>query len=169
MGIVQRIGEGLARRTTRRHGVKMALGGLFGTAAAWAVEGPFGSGALAERCVIRYESESCSPPRGWYCNDPSVGGDPSYCDGAKCAGDCQYYDYWYPQPRHTSCWCSAIQKSGGEHFYYKCCDCLCELDGETEACGCKGKVMVDWSRPDKPEPKPKPKPKRDRPRRRNRD
>jgi hypothetical protein len=118
--LVERVGEGLARRLNRRQTLKRAAVATFGAVAAWTVEGFRGNGALADHCGIVTEGDcTCTPPEGLYCN----GLDPSFCDGSDCSGGCA----WDESYRYAgACWCSAIcLYSGGEAGYYHCCDCNC--------------------------------------------
>ncbi len=119
MTLVERAGEGLARRFNRRTALKRAAVAAFGAVAAWTVEGFRGNGALADHCGISTDDCSCTPPEGLYCD----GFDPSFCAGAACSGGC-YYDESY---RYAgACWCSAIcQYEGGAVGHYQCCDCNC--------------------------------------------
>jgi hypothetical protein len=118
--LVERVGEGLARQFNRRQMVKRAAVAVFGTVAAWTVEGIRGNSALAQHCTVVTEGDcTCTPPQGLYCN----GLDPSFCAGSACSGGC----YWDETYRYAgACWCSAIcQYGGGELGYYQCCDCNC--------------------------------------------
>lgn len=124
MTMVERVGEGLARRTSRRRTLKRASMAVFGAVAAWTTQGFKGDGALAYHCGYVTEGDcTCNPPYGLYCNRM----DNSYCTGAACSGGC-YYDESY---RYVgACWCSAIcQYTGQDGYplvgYYQCCDCNC--------------------------------------------
>ncbi len=125
MTMVERVGEGLARRTNRRRAVKRTAMAVFGAVAAWTTQGFRGSGALAYHCGYVTEGDcTCNPPYGLYCKRM----DRSYCDGAACSGGC-YYDESY---RYVgACWCSAICQYPTEYEgsyvtgYYQCCDCNC--------------------------------------------
>ena len=139
MGLVVRLGEGLARQTSRRESLRRAVSAAFGVATAWAAQGPFGSGALAAtRALVPADDGSCNPPNG----DCSAIG-PSYCNGAACAGGCTvdltFYDV-------GGCWCSATSGSRSKKHYYKCCDCLCPLGGDTVQCGCRRRMRVREAR-----------------------
>ena len=120
MTLVERVGEGLARRLNRRQTLKRAAVAAFGAVAAWTVEGFRGNGALADHCGIVTEGDcTCTPPEGLYCN----GLDPSFCEASACSGGCTYDEsYRYA----GACWCSAIcQYEGGALGHYQCCDCNC--------------------------------------------
>ena len=150
MTLVERVGEGLARRTNRRTTLKRAAAAVFGAVAAWSVEGFRGNGALAQQCEYVTEGDcSCNPPYGVYCNHL----DPSFCAGSGCSGGC-YYDESY---RYAgACWCSATcDYGGGEMGYYVCCDCNCY----GQQCACREFIATAA-----PEPAPEPEPGPDRPR-----
>lgn len=119
MTLVERVGEGLARRLNRRQTLQRAAVAAFGAVAAWTVEGFRGNGALADHCGVTTDDCACRPPQGLYCD----GLDPSFCAGAACSGGC-YYDESY---RYAgACWCSAICRyDGGAAGHYQCCDCNC--------------------------------------------
>jgi hypothetical protein len=139
MTFVERIGERLARRTTRREAVVRGGAALFGLAAAWATQGPFGSGALAAACARRSPYPDCNPPYGLYCNALN----PNYCDGARCSGGCTLDPQYYPDYPQTGCWCTAARGGRKRRYYYVCCDCQCpSADGATQGCGCRKRVWV---------------------------
>ena len=120
MTLVERVGEGLARRLNRRQTLKRAAVAVFGSVAAWTVEGFRGNSGLAQQCGFVTEGTcTCTPPEGLYCS----GMDPSFCAGSACSGGCAYDEtYRYA----GACWCSATcQYDGGESGYYHCCDCNC--------------------------------------------
>lgn len=133
MTLVERVGEGLARRLNRRQTLKQAAVAVFGAVAAWTVEGFRGDGALADHCGVVTDNCSCSPPQGLYCD----GLDPSFCAGAACSGGC-YYDESY---RYAgACWCSAMcGYDGGVVGHYQCCDCDCY----GQLCACREFVAAE--------------------------
>ena len=155
MTIVGRVGEGLARRTNRRETVTRTAATIFGLAAAWAAQGPFGSAALAGACAERSGYPYCQPPGEAYCTNPDWGGRASYCDGARCSGPCTLDTAYYPREVQAGCWCTQIRRKGQHRFYYKCCDCRCPgfqnpaatnpnypYPVEAEECGCRKRITV---------------------------
>lgn len=124
MTVVERVGEGLARRTNRRRAVKRTAAAVFGAVAAWTAQGFRGSGALATHCGYVTEGDcTCNPPGGFYCNRL----EPAFCTGSACTGGCSYDESY----RYVGgCWCSAICQYQSEYGtpltgYYQCCDCDC--------------------------------------------
>ena len=113
MTLVERVGEGLARRLNRRQTLKRAAVAVFGSVAAWTVEGFRGNSALADHCGIVTEGDcTCNPPEGLYCN----GLDPSFCAASQCAGG---GDYAASYRDAGGGWCRALcADSGGEFGYY---------------------------------------------------
>ena len=141
MTLVERVGEGLARRLNRRQTLKRAAVAVFGSVAAWTVEGFRGKSALAQQCGFVTEGNcSCSPPGGTYCS----GIDPSFCAGSACSGGCAYDEsYRYA----GACWCSATcQYDGGESGYYHCCDCNCY----GQLCACREFISTGVTEPPMP-------------------
>lgn len=138
MTMAERVGEMLARRTTRRQGVTRVAAATFGLTAAWATQGPFGSGALASVCARRSTYSDCNPPHGAYCSSY----DTRYCDGARCSGGCTLNTQYYPNEPQSGCWCT--QTVGRKHrYYYKCCDCKCPGVPTTDTgCGCRKRVRL---------------------------
>ena len=57
MSLLERAGEGLARRMNRRKVVRRAAGAIFGTVAAWSVKGLRGSAQLADYCTYVEQGE----------------------------------------------------------------------------------------------------------------
>jgi hypothetical protein len=136
MTLVERVGEGLARRLNRRQTLKRAAVAVFGAVAAWTVEGFRGNSALADHCAVVTEGDcTCNPPEGLYCN----GLDPSFCEASACSGGC-YYDESY---RYAgACWCSAVcLYSDGQPGYYQCCDCDCY----GQLCACREFIPTGFS------------------------
>jgi len=145
MTTVERLGEALARRTSRRQVVVRSAAAMFGVAAAWATQGPFGSSVLAGRCAIgdRSLNTECNPPYNTYCG-------PGNCDGAMCKSPCELNPFYYPEgsTTRTGCWCTTAQKARKGHgrkkrYYYNCCDCKCPNVNTYEGqCGCRKRVWV---------------------------
>jgi hypothetical protein len=123
MTMVERVGEGLARRLNRRQAVKRAAAAVFGMIAAWTVEGIRAPGALASHCALVSTGDcTCDPAYGIYCKRLNE----SYCAGSACAGGCYYDETFWP----GACWCSAICQYSSQYGtpligYYQCCDCNC--------------------------------------------
>lgn len=124
--VVDRLGEGLARRVARRQFLKKASAAVFGVVAVWAVEGFQVPGARAGQCYTTEAEYGCSPPYGRYCLNLSS----QYCVGSDCNSPycTPAFDFGYP----TACWCTLESCDGTYLGYYVCCDCYC---GGT-ACGC---------------------------------
>jgi hypothetical protein len=146
--LVERAGEELARQLNRRQTLKRVAVAVFGTVAAWTVEGFARNSALAQTCGYVTEGDcTCNPPYGAYCNRL----DRSYCTGSACSGGCAYDEtYRYA----GACWCSATcQYDGGEVGYYQCCDCNCY----GQQCACREFISTGFGaepRPERPDDSP---------------
>lgn len=133
MTMIERVGEGLARRTNRRHAVRRAAAGVFGVVAAVAARGIAPSGTSANHLCARttFGDCTCNPPNGRYCRTLST----SYCSGSACAGGCRYDPFIYPD----ACWCTAECRYGnGRTGYFRCCDCNCR----GTRCACRAFVAT---------------------------
>ena len=124
MSVVERVAEGLARRTNRRQALKRTAAAVFGLVAAWAVEGIGMPGALASHCRYTSQDTQCHYPGGIDCRSLRDGS--GNCDGERCANKCRIERSWYAE---TGCWCTQPDGTGG---YYVCCDCKCR----GVRCGC---------------------------------
>lgn len=115
MTMIERTGEGLARRISRRHLLNRWAAAAFGAAAAWAVEGIHVRSALARRCLIT-DNEHC---RCRYDIAPACSGNIE-----SCRLDRSYYS--------TGCWCTLTCWYGGNRCgHHVCCDYLCPgFDGQ---------------------------------------
>jgi hypothetical protein len=143
--LVERASEELARHLNRRQALKRTAVAIFGSVAAWTVEGFRGNSALAQHCGYVTEGDcTCNPPYGLYCN----GLDPSFCEGSACAGGCA----WDESYRYAgACWCSATcQYDGGESGYYQCCDCNCY----GQQCACREFISTGYGEELPPLPPP---------------
>lgn len=127
MSMVERLGEGVARRMDRRRFLTRAATGTFGAVAAWTVQGLGASPAFAAVCSHTSSRCSCTPCANVHCRALNT----SYCSGSACAGGCSYnYNCGYPD---TACWCTETC-CGPPAGYYQCCDCLCPGN---RACSCR--------------------------------
>lgn len=125
--VVERLGEGLARRVARRQFLQGSAAALFGTAAAWAVEGFRVPGARAAECYRTTSTYACNPPFGRYCAAGNcIGAD---CVSPQCSPN---FDAGWP----TACWCTLESCDGSYYGYYVCCDCYCG----GVPCGCAHRV-----------------------------
>jgi hypothetical protein len=137
MTVVERVGEGLARRVSRRSGLSRGLSLVFGVAAAFATDGLRAPGASAQRgcAFVTQGDESCNFPNGRSCRAIRQ----AFCDGSRCSGGCRYLtdddppNGIYP----TGCWCTATTRRAGKRGHYKCCDCGCPSAGGEVECGCR--------------------------------
>jgi len=118
MPLLQRLSEGLARKTSRRglfgRGAEVATGALLGVAA----------GTLTQaNPVSALGSTVCAFP-----------GPPCACEhcqaGGMCAKPCVIVTFWYA----NGCWVSPAKVSGDPDV--TCCDCACSGPGSTSWCGC---------------------------------
>ena len=147
MSLLERAGEGLARRMNRRKVVRRTAAAIFGSVAAWSVKGMRGSAQLADYCTYVEQGEcACDPPYDQYCTDL----DPSYCDGPNCGSGCTVDEtYWTV----GGCWCSATCQYSDDNGnpligYYKCCDCDCY----GTSCSCRQFQQVERRQPPPPPP-----------------
>jgi hypothetical protein len=142
MTMIERVGEGLARRINRRRGLNRAGSLVFGLVAAFAVDGLGRPAATAQRgCSFVTEGDcSCNLPNQTLCSAIKK----SYCDGARCGQGCRYLTEDDPPTGvyPTGCWCSATCRYGDKRGYYQCCDCRCGA-GRSTLCGCRRFVRVD--------------------------
>lgn len=145
MTLAEKAGERLARRMHRRQFINRVAAAAFGAVAAWSVEGIRGHSALAHHCSVTSNSCGCTPPvvgDRRYCTQWSA----SYCSGATCSGGCT--PAYAPAlsggylPSTGGCWCTLDCCSGGNKGHWKCCDCWCQHQGQTKACGCRAYVVT---------------------------
>lgn len=156
MNFVTRIGEALARATSRRTAVRLAAASSFANVATVSagLVGPRG-----EQCVARltYGETACNPPSGIYCNDTTYNNDAANCDGSSCGNGCILDDRYYPQEIQPACWCTSFEQVGDDknvRGYWRCCDCMCTqpvyneygvvytYDNNMYGCGCREWVEV---------------------------
>ena len=141
MTTVERAGEALARRMSRRTGLSRAGSLLFAVVAALAAEGIGTPVATARKgCAYTTASDcSCNWPQGQRCTSFKE----SYCDGSKCGTECRILtgDDWPDGAYPTGCWCTATCRYGHKRGYYKCCDCGCG-DRYAIHCGCQKFVKI---------------------------
>ena len=139
MTVIERAGEGLARRIDRRRGVSRAASLVFGLVAAFAVDGLAGPVATARRgCSFTTPGDcSCNLPNQTWCGRIKA----SYCNGAACGKGCRYLTEDDPPTGvyPTGCWCSATCRYGNKRGYYQCCDCNCH----GQQCGCQRFIEVE--------------------------
>lgn len=134
MTIVNRSGELLARKINRRGFLARAATVTFAAAAGFSATFPRMPSALAAQgdCATTTTDTGCGPPNNFFCSSYNA----SYCNGALCAGGCQYDD----QDWATACWCTTtvcIDCHTPEPvcYHYKCCDCK-NCPGIIKPCGC---------------------------------
>lgn len=125
MTMVERFGEGLARRMDRRRVLRRSAVAAFGLASAWAVEGFAAPAEVAQTCAATSSRDQCNLPGVGSCGRKG-------CNGAACKGACKLDTSWY----ETGCWCTLTGPTGpnGAQGYYTCCDCRC--NGQRRSCGC---------------------------------
>lgn len=80
MALIERMGEGLARRMDRRRLLRRAAGAVFGMTTAIAIKGFRPDRAFASSCGAYDQGCYCNPPNGTYCTAYSY----DYCYGASC-------------------------------------------------------------------------------------
>jgi hypothetical protein len=135
MTVVERVGEAVARATTRRRFLERSAVAMFGMAATASVAGLRPAGASANACEENWSGCSCSP----------YGTCPQSRDCS--AGNCNttYCTYYTSPHSSTGCWCQmeccyrcgTCQSYCG---YYKCCDCVCEASHTL--CTCQGFIYT---------------------------
>lgn len=109
MTTIERTGEALARRISRRGLLDRWASAVFGIAAAVAVDGLHARGALAQACARTDTQCHCR-----YEYAPSCGN----VNYTSCSLDTSFYS--------TGCWCSLTCWYGGNRCgHHVCCDYLC--------------------------------------------
>lgn len=129
--LLERLGEGLTRKVSRRSTLEKMAKATFAAAAGIAAGGLFGAKrAYAYTCSTWSSSCECFPPNNRYCNI-------SQCNAENCTGGCQFEYAGYPG---TACWCTATccNFNCSEKGYYKCCDCNCS----GTVCSCAHRVST---------------------------
>lgn len=138
MTTVERAGEGVARLLSRRRFLNRTAGLVFGataTAAVGAIRAPSAFADHGSNCPNNgstWFSCNCSALGGVYCNQIN----PSYCNGAACAGGCTYNGIIWP---NDYCWCTKLCEyncgtCAAYIGYWQCCDCTCPGN---QACTCR--------------------------------
>lgn len=131
--LVERIGENVARFTSRRKFIRRMATGVFGMIAAGMVELTFVPSVQAKNYCRGISSDTiCFPPSGLYCDAIN----PTYCTGANCSGGCTVdKTFWI-----TGCWCTLkhCDISQKVYVFYECCDCRCQ----GQSCGCHKSVSI---------------------------
>lgn len=117
MSIVERSGEELARRVSRRRFLLKSATTIFATAAAFTLDFPRVPSAHASNCANQGTNPTCV-------GTPCAAGK---CSGTACTGGCSADNTVH---HTTNCWCtptSCYNCDSPNRYcsYFTCCDCNC--------------------------------------------